>query len=240
MNILVTGGTRGLGLEIVRQQLAAGHDLFVVARQPSQELEALRQLYPQRLVFIACDLSQPATIKATIFDAEMGKQLPLHALVNNAAIAYDDIVSNVDLDKLDELYRVNVFSPIQLTRCAIRQMLLHRVQGSIVHISSVSAHTGYKGLAMYASTKGAIEAFSKNVAREWGAMGIRSNCVVPGFMETDMSASLSEEQKQRIFKRTSLQRSTEVKSAAATVGFLLSDAASSITGQEFFVDAGTI
>ena len=119
-------------------------------------------------------------------------------------------------------------------------MLLHKVKGSIVHISSISAHTGYKGLAMYASSKAALEAFSKNTSREWGELGIRSNVIVPGFMETAMSATLSGEQKDRIYKRTSLKQATDINSVAETIAFLLSDKARSITGQNIHVDNGTI
>lgn len=240
MNFLVSGGTRGLGLEIVRQQLVAGHSLWVLAREPSAELAELQTQFVGRVTFITCDLSAPERIKEQVWGNGLSLDMPLHGLVNNAAMAYDDLVSNLDLDQLSELFRVNVFAPMLLTKLVIRQMLLHRIAGSLVHLSSISAHTGYKGLAMYASTKGALEAFSKNVAREWGGMGIRSNCVVPGFMETEMSASLSDEQKQRIYQRTSLKQPTDIKSAAAMVGFLLADVSCSVTGQEILVDAGTV
>ncbi|GHV66234.1 hypothetical protein FACS1894199_09240 [Bacteroidia bacterium] len=93
---------------------------------------------------------------------------------------------------------------------------------------------------MYASSKGALEAFSKNTAREWGELGIRSNVVVPGFMETAMSATLDEKQKDRIYKRTSLKCPTSVHSVAEAVAFLLSEKAQSITGQNINVDSGTI
>ncbi len=111
---------------------------------------------------------------------------------------------------------------------------------SIVHISSVCAHTGYKGLSMYAATKGAIESFSKNLAREWGEFGIRSNCVVPGFMETAMSEKLNTEMKGRIYARTSMKQPTSMDSVASTVEFLISDYSASITGQNIHVDNGTI
>jgi 3-oxoacyl-[acyl-carrier protein] reductase len=239
MNLLVTGGTRGLGLEIVRQQLDAGHKLWVIGRQLSSELGALQSACPERLSFIAADLADPAVVQSGVLEREIGKDQPLDGFVNNAAMAYDDLVTNLDLKRLEEMFRVNVLSPMLLTKWVIRRMLLHRTRGSLVHISSICAHTGYKGLAMYAGSKGALEAFSKNVAREWGSLGIRSNCVVPGFMETDMTASLSADQKQRIYERGSLKQPVQVESVAATVGYLLSAASQSITGQEFVVDAGT-
>jgi 3-oxoacyl-[acyl-carrier protein] reductase len=93
---------------------------------------------------------------------------------------------------------------------------------------------------MYASTKGALEAFSKNTAREWGERGVRSNCVVAGFMETAMSGTLTEEQRNRIYQRTCLKEATRLESAAATVVFLLGEGAASITGQAIPVDSGTI
>ncbi len=127
-----------------------------------------------------------------------------------------------------------------LTKYSIRNMLINKTKGAIIHISSISVHTGYKGLAMYASSKGAIEAFSKNTAREWGELGIRSNVVVPGFMETAMSSTLNNDQKDRIYKRTSLKCATDIESVAETVTFLLSSKAASITGQNIHVDNGTI
>jgi 3-oxoacyl-[acyl-carrier protein] reductase len=119
-------------------------------------------------------------------------------------------------------------------------MLLNGVKGSLVHISSVSAHTGYKGLSMYAATKGAMEAFSKNVAREWGPLGIRSNVVAPGFMETNISSKLTDEQKNKIYQRTSLKKATNIDSVAKTVYFLLSGKAESITGTVVNIDNGTV
>ena len=93
---------------------------------------------------------------------------------------------------------------------------------------------------MYASTKGAMESFSKNTAREWGQLGIRSNVVCPGFMDTEMSSSLSIDQKNRIFNRNSLKKPVEVIDVATTVAFLLNEGSKGITGQILHVDNGTI
>lgn len=238
-NILVTGASRGLGLAIAQTLLDDGDRVIALSRNLSPELEALLTSNPDSVRHVSFDLHESEGLTAEWFQAVCQEQ-PLHGLVNNAAIAYDDLVTNLQLDPLEQLFRVNVTSPMLLTKLAIRQMLLHQFGGSIVHVSSISAHTGYKGLAMYAATKGAMEAFSKNTAREWGERKIRSNCVVPGFMETEMSAGLDEEQKERIYKRTALKEATSLESVAATVKFLLSDESKSMTGQNVFVDSGTI
>lgn len=241
MNILVTGVSRGVGVAICRVLLAAGHAVYGVSRSRSEEVERLSQEYPQMFRFLNVDLQDCDAARRAIFGKDfISNAVPLDALVNNAAMAYDDIITNLNLGKLEAMYRVNVFTPMLLTKYAIRNMIFNRIGGAIVHISSVSAHTGYKGLAMYASSKASMEAFSKNTAREWGGKGIRSNVVVPGFMDTAMSATLSAEQKERIYKRTSLKADTKIESVAATVAFLLSDSACSITGQNIHVDNGTI
>lgn len=239
-NILVTGCSRGVGLEICRVLLREGNIVYGVARTHTDEFKVLEREYAGRLFFKSIDLADSEGARKNVFKEFITNDIVLHGYVNNAAIAYDDIVTNLNLKRLKEMYEVNVFTPMVLTKYAIRNMLLHKTMGSIVHISSISVHTGYKGLAMYASSKGALEAFSKDTAREWGVMGIRSNCVVPGFMATAMSASLTEEQRNKIYARTSLKAATSIESVAEMVSFLLSDKACSITAQSIHVDNGTI
>lgn len=240
MNILVTGCSRGVGLEICRVLLEQGHTVYGVARSCPQEFKDLQTQYPELLQYKSVDLSDSEHVRENVFGDFVTNKVQLDGFVNNAALAYDDIVSNINLDRLKGMYEVNVFSPMVMTKYAIRNMLLHHTKGSIVHISSISVHTGYKGLAMYASSKGALEAFSKNTAREWGSLGIRSNVVVPGFMPTAMSATLTDEQRAKIYARTSLKDATSVRSVAETVAYLLSEKAASITGQNIHVDNGTI
>lgn len=242
-NILVTGVSRGLGLEIAKCLLSdsdVDYHVYGVSRQSSAELDALMSQYPDKLIWTAYDLKNAQDVAKILFKQFIGFDTPLHGYVNNAAVAYDDIVTNLNYDPLLAMYQINVFTPMMMTKYAIRHFLLHNTTGSIVHLSSISVHTGYKGLAMYASTKGALEAFSKNTAREWGERNVRSNCLVAGFMETDMSATLSADQKDRIYKRTSMKRPTTTQSVASTIKYLLSDQAASITGQNIHVDSGTI
>ncbi|NMC13435.1 MAG: SDR family oxidoreductase [Chloroflexi bacterium] len=239
-NILVTGVKQGLGLQITKTLLEQNYKVYGVAIGLSADLQTLKSQHGDRLNIITADLANIEGSIEQIFTQTIGFDVPLHGFVNNAAVAYDDIISNLNYDPLFRMYQINVFSPFMLTKHVIRNMLLHNIQGSIVHISSVSVHTGYKGLAMYASTKGALEAFSRTTAREWGERCIRSNCLVAGFMETGMSATLSVNQKDRIFKRTSLKKPTELDSVANMVEYLLSDKSLSVTGSNVFVDSGTI
>ena len=240
MNILITGVSKGLGLKTTETLLKQGHKVFGISRSKTNELEKLLKEYQDNLCWTSYDLSDAENIRQKLFKEWIGLKTPLHAYINNAALAYDDIVTNLNLAPLEKMYRVNVFSPMMITKFVIRHMLLHHIKGSIVHLSSISVHTGYKGLAMYASSKGALEAFSKNTAREWGELGIRSNCLVAGFMETEMSSTLSDDQRNRIYKRTSLKKATDVNSVAETIAFLVSEKASSITAQNIHVDSGTI
>lgn len=237
--VVVTGDSRGLGSEICKELLRKGYRVIGISRKVSEKVIEMQSIYGKLYNHINFDLSESEKIKDLYIDF-LKPEGPIYGLVNNAAIAYDDIVTNAQIEPLEKMFRVNVYSPILLTKYIIRDMLLHNTQGSIVHISSVSAHTGYKGLSMYAATKGAIEAFSKTVAREFGTKKIRSNCVAPGFMETDMSRSLTEEDKKRIYQRNSLKEETKIESVAKAVLFLLDEESYSITGQVIHVDNGTI
>ncbi len=240
MNVLVTGCSRGVGLEICKSFLVNGHVVYGISRTRSKEFEALETEYYGKVFFKSVDLQNSVTIQQDVFRGFVKNSIALDCYVNNAALAYDDIITNLNYHKLEDLFKTNVFTPFVITKYAIRNMLFNRIKGNIIHISSISAHTGYKGLAMYAASKGALEAFSKNTAREWGEKGIRSNVIVPGFMDTAMSSSLSDDQKNRIYKRTSLGQETSIKSVADTVLFIASDQANSITGQNIHVDSGTI
>ena len=241
--ILLTGDSRGVGNSIAKKLLSNGYRVIGLSRTQTSEIDVLVDHYGElRYKHIDYDLLNVDGIKDLYkkIIRPLTKETGIHGFVNNAAVAYDDIITNLNYESLNKMYKVNVFSPMMMTKYVIRDMLLNKNKGNIIHISSVSVHTGYKGLAMYASTKGAMEAFSKNTAREWGGLGIRSNIVCPGFMDTEMSASLSDDQKNRIFNRNSMKKPVEVEAVATSVLFLIGPSGKGITGQVIHVDNGTI
>jgi 3-oxoacyl-[acyl-carrier protein] reductase len=231
--VIVTGVSGGLGQQIVTELLAdTGYGVVGIGR------EAPAKLADKRFRFVRFDLQNCEGI-ADLYKNELHKET-IWGLVNNAAAAYDDLVTNAQLDPLLAMYRTNVLAPILLSKYAIRNMLLQDTRGSLVHISSLSVHTGFKGLAMYGSTKGALEAFSLGVAREYGARGIRSNCVAPGFMKTRMTSKLDDQQLSQVTRRSCLQTETDPASVAKAVAFLLSPASASMTGTTMRLDAGAL
>jgi len=239
-NILITGVSRGVGIHTASILLENGYNVYGISREMSNTVKNLLNRFTNKFYYYSYDLENVSDINKKIFKEFLPLDIPIHGFVNNAAYAYDDLITNANYNILKKSFDINVFSPVIIIKYVIRNMLFNNICGSIVHVSSISVHTGYKGLSMYAASKGAIEALSKNIAREWGEKGIRSNCVVAGFMNTDMSAKLSPEQKDRIYQRTALKKATEISAVAETILFLLSDKSSSITGQNIFVDSGTI
>jgi len=238
MRILVTGTSKGLGLDIARQLLSDGFSVVGVSRKDDSPnlLELKKNTNYRHVTF---NFKWPDDIKR-FFKDELKQLGPFNGFVNNAAFAYDDIITNCNYEMMHMMYNINVFSPIMLTKNLIRDSLLTKTKLNIVHISSISTRTGYKGLSMYASTKGALESFSLNTAREWGSRGVRSNVVSPGFMATDMSSSLSTEQRDKIFKRNSKKQELKTSEVAKAVKFLVTNDSSGITGQIINVDNGTI
>ena len=238
--IIVTGVSGDLG-EGIAQACLGNTEFGVIAinRNNNRKIKSLKKNYGERFHFIQFDLSNIDDIKK-LFLHDIKKIGPIYGLVNNAAIAYSDIVTNANIENISSIFKVNVFAPIILTKYAIRNMLLNKTKGVLVYISSISATTGYKGLSIYAATKGSLESFSKGISREWGPRGIRSVCVAPGFMETEMSKELSLEDRKKIYRRSSLGKETEINSVSKIITHLLTDDASSLTGEVIHIDCGSL
>ncbi len=227
--ILVTGASRGLGTEICGALQLKGWQVVGMSRSSAEGVD-----YPQRKL----DLS----LAPEDFSKMLGERVPLEepicGLVHNAAVGYDDLTTNLDAGRLEDLYRVNVINPLLLSRAVIRNFLYHRCGGNLVWIGSVAARLGFKGLAAYGGSKAALEGISRGIAREWGRKGIRSNVISCGFMETAMTASLDRETKERIAGRTALGRLSETAEVAGMVAYLFEPEAAGVTGAVLPVDSG--
>lgn len=238
--IIVTGDSGGLGSSICKAVAESTEATIIgMSRRENETVHDLRAELSDRYVHIEADFSNLDRLQ-DIFREKIYDNYQIAGLVNNSATAYDDLATNMRVEPLISMFTVNVYAPMLLSKLAIRNMLLHETAGSVVHISSVSVHTGYKGLSMYAATKGALEAYSKSLAREWGPRGIRSNCIAAGFMETAMTAGLDAAQRGKILMRNSMRSLLEANEVADGTAFLLSARASGITGSVLHVDKGTV
>ena len=221
MKILVTGTTRGLGLAIA-ERLAKNHEVTGCSRGSIQT--TFNHVS-------GIDLRKPSTFQKLNLGA-------FDALVNNAGIPSEGLLATQAEEQISEVIDVNLKATLLLTKIFVRERLAVRCSGIIVNISSIIAIRGYAGLAAYAASKAGLDGATRALARELGPKGFRVNSVLPGYMETEMSASLEVEQVQQIIRRTPLGRLTTVSEVAAVVNFLVSDEAKSITGQSFIVDGG--
>ncbi|HEU0094940.1 MAG TPA: SDR family oxidoreductase [Rhizomicrobium sp.] len=236
-NVLISGGTRGVGLAIARKLVADGYRVFALGRKESPDLTAAIAAAPAAaLNFVAFDLVNVDAIPDLIREMKVTHG-PLYGLVNNAALGTEGLLSNMHNSDIEKLVKLNTVSPIVLTKYAVRAMMTAGT-GRIVNISSIIGFTGYSGLSVYGATKASMLGFTRSLAREVGRLGVTVNAVAPGFMDTEMTAGMNDEQRAKIAKRSALQRLVDVEDVAASVAFLMSDAAKSITGTVMTVDAG--
>jgi 3-oxoacyl-[acyl-carrier protein] reductase len=239
-NVIVTGGSRGLGLGITRRLASCGYRSIAIARNEGVELAAaMREAAarcPESLHFVPFDLTEidgmPELVKK--LRQEFG---PIYGLVNNAGISADGSLALTSTGEIERVVRLNTTSPMVLTKYVVRSMLADG-GGRIVNLSSITAFTGYSGLSVYAATKASMIGFTKSLAREVGRMGVNVNAVAPGFVDTDMTKGLTEEQREQIKRRSALKRLVEVDDVADAVEFLLGDRSKNITGTVLTVDAG--
>ena len=236
-NVLVSGGTRGVGLAIARKLAADGFCVFALGRKESDALTAAIAEFPAGVMnFVPFDLANIDVIPDLIREMKV-QHGPLYGLVNNAALGTDGLLSNMHNSDITRLVTLNTISPITLTKYAVRGMMTAG-EGRIINISSIIGFTGYSGLSVYGATKASMLGFTRSLAREVGRLGVTVNAVAPGFMDTEMTESMTDEQRGKIASRAALRRLVGVEDVANAVSFLMSDAARNITGTTMTVDAG--
>jgi 3-oxoacyl-[acyl-carrier protein] reductase len=236
--VVITGGSRGLGAGLVRSYLESGDRVATCARTSTPEVEAW-QADPDladRFYFHAADLSSADDAESFV-KAVVERWDHIDVLVNNAGVARDGVLGLVPDEDIDTVVDLNLKGTLYMTRLVSRRMLA-RHRGTIVNISSIVGRSGYRGLAVYSATKAALDGLTRALARELGSRGITVNGIAPGYLRTEMSHGLDEQQLQQIVRRTPAGRLGEPEDIALACQYLTDPRNSYMTGQVIVVDGG--
>jgi 3-oxoacyl-[acyl-carrier protein] reductase len=229
-----------LGLGMARTLASSGFQVVALARKDSDALAAAREDVAQEgrgaLHFHAFDLANIDGIGALV-KILRGAFGHFYGLVNNAGIGTAGILANMPDSTIEQLIRLNITSPLTLTKYIVRSMMTGQ-GGRIVNVSSVVASAGYNGLSVYSASKASLLGFTRSLAREVGPLGITVNAVAPGFVETELTHGLTPAHRAQIARRSALHRLPEVADIANAVDFLFSDKAGNVTGTVMTIDAG--
>jgi 3-oxoacyl-[acyl-carrier protein] reductase len=236
--VVVTGGSRGLGAGFVRSYLDSGDRVATCARSVTAEVSEWLDdpALADRFLFGAADLSKPADAERFV-KAVVDKWGRIDVLINNAGVARDGVLPLYSDEDVDVVVDLNLKGTIHITRLVSRRMLA-KSGGSIVNITSIVGRSGYRGLAVYSATKAALEGFTRALARELGSRGITVNAIAPGYLRTEMSHGLDEDQLGQIVRRTPAGRLGDPADIARAVQFLTDPANTYLTGQILVVDGG--
>ena len=232
--VLVTGGSRGIGRAIVERFAAQGARVFFTYHQNHEQARSLTAA--SHAEAIQCSQTDAAGIDAALARVLAAAQ-KVDVLVNNAGITSDQFLMLMPEADWDNVLDTNLTGAFRWCKAVSRPMLGAR-RGAIVNIASISGLAGVMGQTNYAASKGGLLAFSRALAAELGPKGVRVNAVVPGFIETDMTAGVPGPIRQRNLERIALKRFGQPAEVAAVVAFLASDQASYILGQTVIVDGG--
>jgi 3-oxoacyl-[acyl-carrier protein] reductase len=238
-NVIVTGGTRGLGLAICSRLVLDHYRVVMTGRKPGPD--ALKLLNDRnnagRIHFRRIDQSDTASIRPLIKNIykEFGS---FYGLINNAAIGCDSVLATMHDSNIEQLVRINVLSTLLITKYVCRYMLLSG-GGRIINIASIVASTGFNGLSVYAATKASLVGFTRSLARELGRADITVNSISPGYMQTDMTDSIRPAHLTKIQGRSPLKRLVLPSEVASAIAYLLGPEAASVTGIDLTMDAGS-
>lgn len=237
--VIVTGGSRGLGSGIVRSFLDAGDRVATCSRSSTPFIEELLsdESVGPRLFHSDVDVCDRLAVDAFVNDVYRSWGT-VDVLVNNAGVARDGVIGLVSEDDVDAVIDLNLKGTVYITKAVVRKMLAAGAGGRIVNISSVVGLAGYQGLSVYSATKAGLDGMTRSLSRELGPRGITVNSVAPGYLSTEMSHGLTEQQLEQIRRRTPLGRLGSPADVSAAVLFLASEQAAFISGHVLVVDGG--
>jgi 3-oxoacyl-[acyl-carrier protein] reductase len=234
-HVVISGGSRGLGRALVEGLMEAGYQVSTFSRSRTDFID--QHSDDPRFYYEPADMCDSESLARFLKNAKERFGLP-YGLVNCAGVATVSVLPLLRDEQIDRSLTTNLRGTLILTRLVVRQMRLCDEGGSIVNISSVVGIRGYRGMAVYAATKGGIDAMSRALARELGAWKIRVNSIAPGYLRTEMTESLEGANLDKILRRTPLARLGVPEDVVGPVKFLLSDESKFMTGQLLIVDGG--
>jgi 3-oxoacyl-[acyl-carrier protein] reductase len=233
--IVISGVSKGLGAALCKKILSKGWIVAGFSRTSNQEIKYLQKKYKKNFFFEKFHVTNKKKIESFIKKAQSkGK---IYGLINNAGIVDEDLIVRQKKEAIKNLIDVNLLGPIYLSSEVIKYLMING-EGRIINISSVVAKSGYKGTAVYSSTKSALEGLTRALSRELGSRNITVNAVAPGFMETNLTKNMSKDKLRQIIRRTPAGRAGKVTDMLGLINFLLSKEASFISGQTILVDGG--
>ncbi|MDQ4033177.1 MAG: 3-oxoacyl-ACP reductase FabG [Actinomycetota bacterium] len=230
-SVLVTGGNRGIGLAIAHAFAKQGDRVAVTHRGTNVPEGLAPELLPVR-----CDVTDGAAVDAAFAEVE-GIHGPIEVLISNAGITDDTLLLRMTEEQFARVLDTNLTGAYRVAKRAVKSMLRAR-RGRMVFISSVVALSGGAGQVNYAASKAGLIGIARSIARELGSRSITANVVAPGYVDTDMTAALSQARREEILASIPLRRQASPEEVAAVVTFLASDAAGYITGAVLPVDGG--
>ncbi len=236
-NVFITGGSRGIGAAIVRKCAELGARVaFTYSSQEAQASQVLASLPGEGHKIYKLNVSLQSEVDA-VSQTVLKDFAEIHGIVNNAGITKDQLLLRMKDEDFDAVLKANLYGTFYVSK-AFAKNLLRAKNASVVNISSVIGSTGNAGQANYAASKGGVEAFTKSMALELSSRNVRTNAVAPGYIKSDMTDALTEDQLKQFSEKIPLGRAGQAEEVANAVAFLLSDASSYITGQTLHVNGG--